>query len=137
MTKVEFLSRLKEEQLSQYSYTELPDTFLQADKITILCSTHGPFEQQAQSHLLGCGCPTCAREAKGGKEKTLSKLLEKHGGKIKLVSPFPKNQREQVTFECSTHGMFESTLPLNYDKNNILKSEALFLKGIFYSISTV
>ena len=110
MTKVEFLSRLKEEQLSQYSYTELPDTFLQADKITILCSTHGPFEQQAQSHLLGCGCPTCAREAKGGKEKTLSKLLEKHGGKIKLVSPFPKNQREQVTFECSTHGMFESTL---------------------------
>ena len=110
MTKVEFLSRLKEEQLSQYSYTELPDTFLQANKITILCPTHGPFEQRAQSHLLGQGCPTCAKTAKGSEEKILSKLLEKHEGKIKLVSPFPRNQKERVTFECSTHGTFESTL---------------------------
>ena len=57
MTKVEFLSRLKERQLNQYSYTELPDTLRQVDKITILCPTHGPFKQRAQSHLLGVWLP--------------------------------------------------------------------------------
>lgn len=43
-------------------------------KMIIVCKTHGPFMQNANSHLRGHGCPICA-ESKG--EKTIAAILDK------------------------------------------------------------
>lgn len=45
------------------------------DKLTIVCPTHGEFEQVPHHHLSGNGCPGC-RESSG--EALISKILIKH-----------------------------------------------------------
>jgi len=35
------------------------------DKVKIICSIHGVFEQEANSHLQGCDCPKCGHTYKG------------------------------------------------------------------------
>jgi len=48
---------------NRYSYPNL--TFKTADeKITVHCEKHGPFDQIYFHHLSGCGCPSCADEAR-------------------------------------------------------------------------
>lgn len=43
---------------SKYDYSHV-DYFNSQSKVKILCMRHGIFEQQANSHLQGCGCPSC------------------------------------------------------------------------------
>ena len=46
---------------SKYDYDK--DSYTNSKgKVTITCPVHGVFEQEAESHLQGHGCPKCARE---------------------------------------------------------------------------
>lgn len=55
------------------------------EKITIICSKHGKFEQIAQYHLAGCGCQTC-NESRG--ERLVAKALMCLGYKFKQQARF-------------------------------------------------
>ena len=45
-------------------YTYLKTEYVNAlEKVIITCPVHGDFEQRANQHLYGNGCPDCAREA--------------------------------------------------------------------------
>lgn len=59
-----FIKRALEKHNKKYSYDDAIYT-LSTDKVFINCKEHGRFEQEANSHLMGKGCPTCARLAFG------------------------------------------------------------------------
>lgn len=46
----------------RYNYDKVKFNNLH-DKISIICPEHGEFLQEAQSHLLGCRCPICAKSS--------------------------------------------------------------------------
>lgn len=80
-------------------------------KVKIICPTHGLFEQVANSHTGGKGCPKCAHDAtslrcRGTLEHFIRKSKEQHGdtydySKVKYVSGHTK-----VIINCKTHGDF-------------------------------
>ena len=56
---------------NKYDYSKVACTKT-TDAVVIICPIHGEFEQTAQSHLKGSGCPTCA---KTGFDKTKPAIL--------------------------------------------------------------
>lgn len=57
------------------------------DKIKIICSKHGVFEQEANNHLRGEGCPLCAKESKKSKGcQTIEKFLNEN--KIEFLTEY-------------------------------------------------
>lgn len=53
----EFTKKANEVHSNRYSYKNYSKA---SNYVTIVCPTHGEFQQQGTSHLLGCGCPSCA-----------------------------------------------------------------------------
>ena len=53
----EFLEKANNIHGSKYTYTNYTKM---SNYVTITCPEHGDFQQQASSHILGCGCPSCA-----------------------------------------------------------------------------
>lgn len=59
MTRDEFIARARTVHNSRYDYSQTNYTGADA-YITIMCLAHGTFEQNANSHIRGSGCPSCA-----------------------------------------------------------------------------
>lgn len=80
--------------------------------IEINCPTHGPFIQQAGSHLGGVGCPKCWEARKGlsrrrnSLEDFLSKAKVVHGDKYDYSKTELKMITAKVEIICPTHGSF-------------------------------
>ena len=53
-----FIEKAKEIHGDKYDYSKVNYTGA-LNKVIIICKKHGEFEQQAESHLQGCGCPQC------------------------------------------------------------------------------
>lgn len=64
-----FIIRAKTIHGTKYDYTLVQPFWTAQDTVTIVCPTHGRFEQTLQSHLNGCGCPHCAWEIAGLKQR--------------------------------------------------------------------
>lgn len=54
-----FSKKAKKVHGDRYDYSESYYTGKKA-KVTIICQTHGKFEQSAEGHLYGAGCPQCS-----------------------------------------------------------------------------
>lgn len=59
MTHVSFVQKAKVIHADKYDYSVTKFT-KNAAKLWIRCGVHGLFEQEANSHLMGAGCPDCA-----------------------------------------------------------------------------
>jgi hypothetical protein len=58
LTLEEFIERAKSVHGDRYDYSKtIYKTY--RDKVTIICPKHGEFEQTAENHLYGKGCPKC------------------------------------------------------------------------------
>lgn len=73
LSNEEFIDKANEVH-GQYLYTNA----YQGSKIKleIICPTHGPFEQRPNDHLMGSGCPQCARETTKAVEEICQILKE-------------------------------------------------------------
>ena len=60
LTTGEFIQRAREVHGDKYDYS-LVEYFGNQTKIKIICPEHGVFEQTPSNHLLGHGCPQCAK----------------------------------------------------------------------------
>lgn len=56
VTKKDFINKAKEIHGDKYVYGKYTKA---SDKAEIVCPDHGVFWQNASSHLMGCGCPSC------------------------------------------------------------------------------
>lgn len=71
LTNKEFIKKSNLIHNSKYDYSKTIYTG-HINYVTIICSIHGEFRQKANSHLNGCGCPSC-RQSKG--ELKITKFL--------------------------------------------------------------
>lgn len=75
------------------------------NKVWITCPIHGPFFQQAISHLSGCGCPKCFGKNKSTKE-FIDKAKSIHGDAYDYSETEYRSAKEKVKIICRKHGAF-------------------------------
>jgi very-short-patch-repair endonuclease len=84
-----------------------------SNKITIVCPTHGEFEQKPSRHLFGNGCPNCA----GNNNVTTNEFIEKcknvHGDRYDYSLVDYSRRTTKVSVICPNHGEFKQR-PANH-----------------------
>ena len=87
----EYIKRAKEIHGDRYDYSKVEYQKVK-DKITIICPEHGEFQQEAFSHLSGCGCPKCGHFLSKG-EMYIKEYIENLGINVEerkrdIISPY-------------------------------------------------
>lgn len=107
-----FLQRAANVHGDTYEYPQ-QDLKRLADKLVIVCKKHGQFQQAANSHLNGRGCPTCGRKKATTPRFSLAdveKIIEdKHAGKFKVVE-LGRTKKDLSRLLCPVHGEFLQTV---------------------------
>ena len=116
-TTEQFIINAKIKHGSKYDYSN--SIYIRSDQpITIICKFHGKFNQVANSHEAGHGCPSCAIElnAKNGTLSTaeiIQKFREKHGFRYDYSKVKYKGYHKKVIITCKLHGDFHPS-PSNH-----------------------
>lgn len=97
----------------RYDYSKV-EYRLSRDKVKIICHEHGEFLQEANSHLMGVGCPKCwARDNSERRRMDSSSFIEKaksvHGDRYDYSLTEYTSSREKVLIRCNEHGAFSQT----------------------------
>lgn len=96
-----------------YDYSKV-DYINNRNKVTILCSKHGSFEQEPRYHLTGSKCPKCVNEEKS---KSMIKSFddfeklanEVHNNKFSYKKTDYISMRVDTNIICPIHGEFKQT----------------------------
>lgn len=103
-TKETFIEAARKIHGDKYDYS-LIDYKNQRINIKIICPIHGVFEQSPTNHLVGCGCPKCAKETT--KDKFIKKAKVIHGDKYNYDKINYKDYRTPIIVTCKEHGDFK------------------------------
>ena len=96
-TNEEYIEEVNRVHKNKYDYSKTK-LGLTRNKITIICPLHGEFQQTANSHLNGCGCPSCIFESKG--EKTIREFLDMNDIKYLKQKTFKGcKQKKKLRFD--------------------------------------
>ena len=95
-------------------------------KVTIICPTHGEFQQTPNNHLKGQGCPDCAkRKRREALTSTTQNFIERakkiHGDKWLYSKTEYVNCMTKVTIICPIHREFQQT-PSSHLEGTALKT---------------
>ena len=108
-TQEEFISDAKKIHGDKYDYSKVVFTRMK-DKITIICPKHGEFEQRANEHLGGSGCPKCVHQERTfTKEEFVKKANQIHNFKYDYTKSNYVNTETKVCIICPEHGEFWMT----------------------------
>ena len=114
LTQEEVIEQFKETHCDKYDYS-LVQYLRNQDKVKIICSEHGVFEQQAIHHKSGSGCPKCNPTKKLTQEEVIKQFKETHGDKYDYSLMDYINTNTKVKIICKKHGTFEQ-YPSNHKK---------------------
>jgi hypothetical protein len=106
VTTEDFIQRAREAHGDKYDYSKT--VYVAAIKdVTIICPTHGEFQQRPANHLSGGGCHECG----GNKPLTVEKFIEranaKHGHRYDYSQVNFRNVEDKTVIICPEHGPFE------------------------------
>lgn len=109
----DFFRRCREKHGDKYDYSEAVYTGTR-NKITIICPIHGRFEQIANEHVRGGGCPKCAEEkcgdtCRGTKEDFVEKARAVFGEEYDYSQFEYINSNTKGTIICPKHGPFQKS----------------------------
>ena len=78
-------------------------------KVCIICPMHGEFWQTPNKHLIGRGCPYCARNIRKTTEQCINDFKKVHGEKYdySFVDYIANNKKVKII--CPIHGEFQQT----------------------------
>lgn len=114
-TKEEFISRARSIHGDRYDYSLVEYTNMNT-KITIVCSTHGPFQQEPSNHIFRRkGCKLCGYVTHGltflnTKKKTFEERSKKiHSRKYGYSLVNYRGNNIRVDIICPFHGEFKQT----------------------------
>lgn len=111
LTQQEFLNRCNEVHRNKYNYSKSVYKGM-SHKVTIICKSHGEFEQTPGSHITNkSGCPKCGfisqkEKRKKGLERFIKQSKKVHGDKYDYSEVEYINSKTNVTIICETHGKF-------------------------------
>jgi hypothetical protein len=104
-------------------------------KVIITCSIHGNFEQSANAHLRGQGCPKCAGVNNKTTDEFIEQATEAHKGKYSYDKVVYTGAHNPVIITCKEHGDFTQTPHDHYksgcskcSNNNIKKTTDEFIE---------
>ena len=112
-TSKEFIEKAKLIHNGKYDYSKVKYKNNHT-KVTIICPTHGEFEQIPSMHLKGQGCPKCGNIITSKKlTHTTKEFIEKarkvHGNKYNYNKVKYIDVKTKVIIICPIHGEFEQT----------------------------
>lgn len=87
------------------------------EKIKIICSTHGIFEQTPDAHLVGKNCHKCSGLINKTTEQFIEAANKIYNNKYDYSFVDYKNNLTKVKILCNIHGVFEQ-IPKNHLKNH-------------------
>ena len=113
LTTEEFIKKSKKIHRDKYDYS-LVDYKNSKNKVKIICSKHGIFEQVPSNHILQKqGCPMCYGNKKITTNEFIKNATDIHGSKYDYSLVDYKNNFTKVKIICQEHGIFEQK-PINH-----------------------
>ena len=107
LTTEQFIEKAREVHGDKFDYS-MVEYLEMRNKIKVICTQHGEFEQRAFAHLKGQGCRKCYAERKTTtKEEFIEKAKKVHGYKYDYSLAEYINSSTKVKIICSEHGEFE------------------------------
>lgn len=104
--KVDFIERAKSIHGNRFDYS-LTKYKNNKTKVTIICKTHGKFDQFPNSHLKGNGCPKCHLDStRKTTDEFINQAIEIHGNKYDYSKSIYLGALHKVTIICPKHGEF-------------------------------
>jgi hypothetical protein len=104
----------------KYDYS-LVNYIKNSTKVKIICPKegHGVFEQEANSHLKGAGCPKCAGHIQSNTEEFIQKASQVHYGLYDYSLVNYTNAHSKIDIICNKegHGVFKQK-PCNHLQGN-------------------
>lgn len=110
LTKEEFVERAIAVHGDKYNYDSV-EYKNSNHKVSILCGSHGYFQQSPDKHTMGRGCPKCANESRSALRTKKPDLFlieanKKHGNKYQYQIDGYKNRSSTIKIKCLKHGWF-------------------------------
>lgn len=107
LTTKEFIEKSQKVHGNKFDYSEV-DYQGNKLKVKIKCKKCGHiFEQQAQSHMKGFGCPFCSNNNKSTTKEFIEKASKVHGEKYDYSLVNYVNAHTKVNIICPVHGVFQ------------------------------
>lgn len=109
-TQEEFINKSNEIHNNKYDYSKVKYIDSQT-KIIIVCKLHGEFNQEASSHLGGCGCKKCGEISAHDKqrlttEEFIIRAIDTHGNIYDYSKTNYHTGHSEITITCKIHGDF-------------------------------
>lgn len=103
--RASWIMEAKRKHGNRYDYSSVFE-YKYGEKLTIICHIHGPFDQDARSHLRGIGCPRCGLDQMDTVSFIeRSKLV--HAERYDYNTVVYNNSYTKVRIKCREHGHFE------------------------------
>ena len=121
----DFLRRAKKVHGNRYDYSK--SVYVRGhDKLTIICRSHGEFNQTPGNHLSGFGCKLCGFENAGQYlKKTSDSFIAEakalHGDRYDYSEVDYKDVKSSVNIICRKHGAFEQTPDVHLRPSGCIK----------------
>ena len=109
----QFIKDCEKKHNNFYDYSKIKYKGVQ-EKIIIICPEHGEFEQLANAHLQGSGCPKCsvlkvALKHKKSKEQFINEAKIKHNNFYDYSKTEYIGSEQKIIIICPDHGEFKQT----------------------------
>ena len=108
LTKSEFIEKAKKVHGNKYDYSKIQYKGIRK-KITIVCSVHGEFNQEARNHLKGSGCSKCYGNFTPTNKDFIKKASKIHQDKYDYSISKYVNSYTKIKITCPIHGVFNQT----------------------------
>jgi hypothetical protein len=131
LTQAQFLERARSAHGEKYDYSQVRYQTL-ASKVTILCPTHGSFEQTAEAHAAGFGCVRCTQNSY--REHFSIKASRIHDNKYDYSQAAYISNVAKVTIICPIHGPFQQSPSNHLMGRGCAKCSKCFKGGTQYFI---
>ncbi len=108
LTQQQFVDKVNKIHNNKYDYSKF--VYINGEtKSIIICPEHGEFEQYANNHLQGKGCPKCSGNVPWTTEEAINKAKKIHGERYDYSKFQYLGSHEKTTIICPTHGEFEQS----------------------------
>lgn len=106
LTTKTFIAKALQKHDGKYSYENVQyrDSTTLVD---ITCKEHGRFQQRPANHLVGMGCPECARGHRYSTKTFVDKATQVHNNKYSYANVVYRGWDTPIRISCPKHGEFQ------------------------------
>jgi hypothetical protein len=105
VTTADFIRRGREVHGDKYDYSKAVYESATSN-ITIICPTHGEFQQRPANHYIGRGCRECGGNKPLTVKRFIERAIEKHGNRYDYSNVEFAGVESKIKIICPEHGVF-------------------------------